>query len=66
MRTTVSFDDALFRAASTVACTDNRSEVLRQALEALVERDAARRLAMLGGSDKKATAGTRRRTAKAR
>lgn len=61
MRTTLTFDDELFRAASSVAGTNNRSEVFRQALEALVERDAARRLAMLGGSDPQATVADRRR-----
>lgn len=66
MRTTVSFDRQLFEAASRIVGTDNRSEVLRQALEALVERDAARRLAQLGGSDKQAMAGSRRQSAPAR
>lgn len=65
MRTTVSFDDKLFRSASVIAGTDNRSEVLRKALEALVERDAARRLARLGGSDQHATAGPRSQSPKA-
>ncbi len=66
MRTTVTIDDDLLRAASVAAGTDERSVVLHEALRALIERDAARRLARLGGSDPKARAPRRRRVAQAR
>ena len=61
MRTTVTIDDALLKAASIAAGTSERSTVLNEALRALVERDAARRLARLGGSDSHAQTPRRRR-----
>lgn len=61
MRTTVTLDEALLKAASAAAGTSERSTVLNEALRALVERDAARRLARLGGSDPRARASRRRR-----
>lgn len=66
MRTTVTIDDDLLKAASVAAGTNERSVVLHEALRALIERDAARRLARLGGSDPKARAPRRRRMAPAR
>jgi Arc/MetJ family transcription regulator len=66
MRTTITFDEKLFEAASAAAGTTERSVVVREALQALIERDAARRLARLGGSDGKATAPPRRRSTPAR
>ncbi len=66
MRTTVPIDYDFPKAASVAAGTDERSVVLHEALRALIERDAARRLARLGGSDPKARAPRRRRGAQAR
>lgn len=66
MRTTVTIDDELLDQATAAAGTVNRSEVLNQALRALIERDAARRLARLGGSDPRADAPPRRRSASRR
>lgn len=66
MRTTVTLDDKLLKAASAAIGTSERSVVLREALQALIERDAARRLARLGGSDAKAGASRRRRPAVAK
>lgn len=66
MRTTVTLDDHLLKAASAAAGTTERSVVLREALQALIERDAARRLARLGGSDPKASAPRRRRASPVR
>lgn len=66
MRTTVTLDDRLLKAASAAAGTTERSVVLREALQALIERDAARRLARLGGSDPKATVPRRRQAPPAR
>lgn len=62
MRTTVTIDDALMKEASAAAGTTKPSEVMRQALEALIEREAARRLILLGGSDRNAQAPPRRRS----
>lgn len=63
MRTTVTLDDGLLEAASRAVGTNECSVVLREALKALIERDAARRLARLGGSDPQASAAPRRRSA---
>ena len=63
MRTTVTLDDDLLESASKAIGVSERSVVLREALKALIERDAARRLARLGGSDPHATVPPRRRTA---
>jgi Arc/MetJ family transcription regulator len=61
MRTTVTLDDELVAKAAELSGTDERSVLVRKGLEALIERETARRLALLGGSDKKATAAPRQR-----
>lgn len=63
MRTTVTLDEALLADAEEYSGITERSSLLREALKALVEREAARRLALLGGSDPKATLAPRRRSA---
>lgn len=64
MRTTVTLDDALLARAAELSGTMERTALLRQGLEALIERESARRLALLGGSDPSARAAPRdRRTA---
>ena len=50
MRTTVTIDDELLAAAKEYTGIEETSGVLRAGLKALVEREAARRLAKLGGS----------------
>ena len=62
MRTTVTLDDALVQKAAELSGTTERSTLVRQGLEALIERESARRLALLGGSDSKATAAPRQRS----
>lgn len=61
MRTTVTLDDDLLAKAERYTGIRERSALLREALTALVAREAARRLALLGGSDPDATAPPRRR-----
>jgi Arc/MetJ family transcription regulator len=51
MRTTVTFDDALMTQAQQLCGDLERSALLREALLALVQRESARRLAALGGSE---------------
>ncbi|MBM5792858.1 MAG: type II toxin-antitoxin system VapB family antitoxin [Cyanobacteria bacterium M_surface_7_m2_037] len=51
MRTTVNLDDALLAKAEALSGTPERSALLREALQALIERESARRLAALGGSE---------------
>lgn len=65
MRTTVTLDDDLLESASAAIGSTERAVVLREGLKALIEREAARRLARLGGSDPAASAAPRRRPAPA-
>lgn len=51
MRTTLDLDDALLAQAKAYTGIDEDAALLREALKALVEREAARRLARLGGSE---------------
>jgi len=51
MRTTITFDDELLAKAQFYTGIREKSAVVRAALKALVEREAARRLARLGGSE---------------
>jgi Arc/MetJ family transcription regulator len=64
MRTTVSLDDVLLEKAVSYTGLRERSALLREALKALVEREAARRLADLGGTEPDAKYIPRRRPAK--
>jgi Arc/MetJ family transcription regulator len=51
MRTTVTLDDELLAKAEFYTGVKERSALIRHALKTLVEREAARRLARLGGSE---------------
>jgi Arc/MetJ family transcription regulator len=51
MRTTISLDDDLLAAAQALTGVQEKSALVRVALKALVERETARRLARLGGSE---------------
>jgi Arc/MetJ family transcription regulator len=51
MRTTVSLDDDLLADAQHLTGLGERTALLREALKALIERESARRLARLGGSE---------------
>jgi Arc/MetJ family transcription regulator len=64
MRTTVSLDDALIEEASSYTGLQEKSALIREALRALIERESARRLARLGGSEPQLTPIPRRRPAK--
>ena len=61
MRTTVALDDELLARAEQLTNVHERSALLREALKALIEREAARRLARLGGTIPDAKAPPRRR-----
>jgi Arc/MetJ family transcription regulator len=61
MRTTVALDDELLAKAEEYTGVREKSALLREALKALVEREAGRRLARLGGSQPGFVAGRRRR-----
>lgn len=61
MRTTVTLDDELLAKAMKLTGSSDRSSVLREGLTALIERESARRLARLGGSQPKLKEIPRRR-----
>ena len=61
MRLTVTLDDALLEEAAAITNIRERSALLREALQALIARDSAMRLAALGGADPEAQAPRRRR-----
>jgi Arc/MetJ family transcription regulator len=51
MRTTVTLDDELLAKAEQLCGHLERSALLKEALRALVQRESAKRLAALGGSE---------------
>lgn len=61
MRTTLNIDDSLLGEASRLTGVHEKTALVRMGLEALVRREAARRLAAMGGTDPKATAAPRKR-----
>ena len=62
MRTTVVLDDALLAEAQRLTGMHEKSALVRQALNALIERESARRLARLGGTEPELAATPRRRS----
>ena len=60
MRTTVTLDEALLGRAGALSGLQDRSTLLAEALRALIERESARRLARLGGSEPRLAAAPRR------
>ncbi|MEO7128661.1 MAG: type II toxin-antitoxin system VapB family antitoxin [Rhodoferax sp.] len=50
MRTTINLDDDLLAQAQLMSGLTERTQLLREALLALVQRESARRLARLGGT----------------
>ena len=63
MRTTLALDDDLLAKAQALTGRSEKSALVREALVALIERESARRLARLGGSEKHLAAPPRRRLA---
>jgi Arc/MetJ family transcription regulator len=51
MRTTLALDDDLLAKALALTGLREKSALVREALVALIERESARRLARLGGSE---------------
>ncbi len=62
MRTTVNIDDQLLAEAQRLTGITERTAILREALQALIERESARRLARLGGTEPQLDSIPRRRT----
>lgn len=63
MRTTLALDDELLAEAQAFTGLREKTALIREALKALIERESARRLARLGGSERKLTSVPRRRPA---
>jgi Arc/MetJ family transcription regulator len=63
MRTTINIDDELLAKATRLLGPLDRSTVLHEGLRALIERESARRLARLGGSQRRLKSVPRRRPA---
>ena len=61
MRTTVNIDDQLLMEAQRITGVKEKAALLREGLKALIERESARRLAALGGSEKQLQPVSRRR-----
>ena len=66
MRTTVNIDEVLLAKASKLAGPLDRSALIQEGLKAFIERESARRLARLGGTQGDLTVAPRRRQAAAR
>jgi Arc/MetJ family transcription regulator len=63
MRTTLALDDELIAKAQALTGLQEKAALVREALKALIERESARRLARLGGSDPDLGTAPRRRPA---
>ncbi len=61
MRTTVNLDESLLAKAIKLTGPLDRSALLHEGLKALIERESAKRLAQLGGSQPKLKVAPRRR-----
>lgn len=51
MRTTLNIDDLLLIEAQRITGVTEKTALVREGLKALIERESARRLARLGGSE---------------
>ena len=65
MRTTLALDDELVAKAQAFTGLKEKSSLVREALKALIERESARRLARLGGSEPAMDSPPRRRPGRA-
>jgi Arc/MetJ family transcription regulator len=61
MRTTLNIDDDLLEKAARISGIEEKTSLVKLGLEALIARESARRLADLGGTEKKLKRTRRRR-----
>jgi hypothetical protein len=61
VRTTLAIDDALLERAKVLTGLTKRSVLVREGLKALIERESAKKLGRLGGSEPDLAAVPRRR-----
>lgn len=62
MRTTLNIEDELLDRASRLTGIEEKTALVRLGLEALIARESSKRLAKLGGTEKKLVRIRRRRT----
>lgn len=62
MRTTLNIEDSLIEKASKLTGITEKTALVRKGLEALISLESSRRLALLGGSEKKIQMPRRRRS----
>lgn len=62
MRTTLNLDEELLEEAQRITGMTEKTALVREGLRALIERESARRLARLGGSEPDLDSIPRRRT----
>jgi Arc/MetJ family transcription regulator len=62
MRTTINLDEQLLSEAQRLTGVKERTALIHEGLRALIERESARRLARLGGSEPQLRSVPRRRT----
>ena len=62
MRTTLALDDELMAKAQALTGLNEKASLVREALKALIERESARRLARLGGTEPDLQTPPRRRS----
>ena len=65
MRTTINLDEQLLTEAQRITGMKERTALIHEGLRALIERESARRLARLGGSEPRLQPVPRRRSAAA-
>jgi len=61
MRTTLNIDDELLTEAQRITGLNEKTALVREGLRALIERESARRLAKLGGSEAQLESVSRRK-----
>ena len=62
MRTTLKIDDDLYAQAVELTGVHEKTALVREGLKALIERESAKRLALLGGSEPELTSIPRRQS----
>lgn len=65
MRTTLALDDDLLAKAQALTGVSEKTALIREALRALIQRESAKRLALLGGSEPQLNDVPRRQTEQA-
>jgi Arc/MetJ family transcription regulator len=66
MRTTLNIDDSVLRRAAQLTGVKEKTSLVRLGLEALISRESARRLAELGGTERRLRSVRRRRPGNSR